>query len=274
MPLNENGLSVHPSTHKSHNMTSPRMGPERLEAGGWVQFSLDNIDRQQADLAAGERDQTLLTGMAVNYMTLGRARYLHALWFQSRSTRDAVKVARAAFQQATGCIEKCFRMAYDPTLPEYLGEQADWSCVTELDAIEGFTAALMASDFALARRFAPWPRRAPDNDPMDEAVCNYANALQAYLLNDSGTAAQLCRPNIDQFNPKKSTQRDYRMGYFTLSTALLGILEKNTVRFNGGLAAHLEFYEPGALYGEEYETSEEFICDHAVELANLGCGQG
>ena len=60
----------------------------------------------------------------------------------------------------------------------------------------------------------------------------------------------------------------------TLSMALLGIVEKNAVRFNGGLAGQLEFYEAGALHGEEHETSEEFICDHAVALANLGLWAG
>ncbi len=255
-------------------MSIPRIGPERQEVEGWIKFSLENLARQQKRMEADKRDQPLYARMAVNHMTLGRSCYLHGIWFQSRSTRDAVKEARAAFQNAAGCIEMSFRMAYDPTLPEYLGGKADWSCVMELDAIEGFTAALMASDFALARRFAPWPRRAPDNDPMDEEVCNYVDALQACLLNDPGTAAQLCRRNIDKITRKKSGQRDFRMNYHTLSTTLLGIVEKNTVRFNGGLAAQLEFYEPEAVHGEEEETSQEFICDHAVALANLGLWAG
>lgn len=255
-------------------MTPHRLGPDRKEIEAWIQFSLENMTRQQASIAVGERDQTLLTGMHVNCMTLGRSRYLHAIWFGDQSTRAAVKEARTAFQNAAQYVEMSFRMAYDPMLPEYLGDQANWSCVMELDAIEGFTAAFMAGDFALARRFAPWPRRSPDNDPMDAAVCNYVDALQAYLQNDPGAAAQFLHRNLDQFNPKKSGKRDFRMNYHTLSTALLGIVEKNTVRFNGGLAAQLEFYEPAALHGEEAETSQEFICDHAVALANLGLWAG
>ena len=65
-----------------------------------------------------------------------------------------------------------------------------------------------------------------------------------------------------------------RGGGHTLSIALLGIVEKNEVRFNGELAAQLEFYEPETTHGEEQDTSEEFISNHAVALANLGLWAG
>ena len=153
------------------------MGPDREEVESWIEISLEDIAKEQKNIDAGERDQAIYMGMYLDYMTLGRARYLHGLWFQSLSTRAAVKEARAAFQNAAGCIEMSFRMAYDPTLPEYLGDKADWARVMELDAIEGFNAALMASDFALARRFAPWPRPAPDGKRIGDEVCNYVDAL-------------------------------------------------------------------------------------------------
>ena len=121
--------------------------------------------------------------------------------------------------------------------------------------------------------------------PMDDEVCNYVDALQVCLLNDPGTAAQFCRRNIDKFKQRPSS-KDVRLNYdshradfarggdHTLSMVLLGIVEKNEVRFNGGLAAQLEFYEPEATHGEEQDTSEEFICDHAIALANLGMWAG
>ena len=145
----------------------------------------------------------------------------------------------------------------------------------ELDAIEGFNAALMATDFALARRFAPWPRRSPDDDPMDEEVCNYVDALQACLLNDPATATQLLHRNLDKFKQRPSS-KGFRLNYHTLSMTLLGIVEKNDVRFNGGLAAQLEFYERFeiGLNSENEDTSEEFICDQSVALANLGLWAG
>ncbi len=206
---------------------------------------------------------------------MGRSRYLHGVWFQSLSTRDAVKEARAAFQKAAECIEMSFRMAYDPTLAEYVGDQADWSCVMEAHGIDGFNAAFMASDFALARRFAPWPRRSPDNAPMDAEVCNYVDALQAYLLKDSGKASELLRRNLDKFK-KRPSSKGFRLNYHTLSMTLLGIVEKNDVRFNGGLAAQLEFYErfETGVNSENEDTAQEFICDDAVALANLGLWAG
>ena len=256
-------------------MTTPRMGPDREDVEWWLQFSLESIAKRQKKIEAGERDLAIYTGMYLSYMTLGRARYLHGIWFQSLSTRDAVKETRAAFHKAAECIEMSFRMAYDPTLPEYLGDHADWSCVMETDGFDGFTAAFMASDFALARRFAPWPRPAPDGKRMDAEVCNYVDALQACLLNDVGTATQLLHRNLDKFKQRPSS-KGFRLNYHTLSMTLLGIVEKNTVRFNGGLAAQLEFYERFeiGLNSENDGTSEEFICDHAVALANLGLWAG
>ena len=166
-------------------------------------------------------------------------------------------------------------MAYDPALPEYLGDQADWARVMETDALDGYTAAFMASDFALSRRFAPWPRRSPDNDPMDEEVCNYVDALQAYLLNNPTLAGQLLHRNLDKFK-KRPSSKGFRLNYHTLSMALVGIVEKNEVRFNGGLAAQLEFYErfETGVNSENEDTSEEFMCDQAVALANLGLWAG
>lgn len=256
-------------------MTTLRMGPERGEVDWWIQHSLETIAKRQKKIDAGERDQAFYTTMYLSYMTLGRARYLHGVWFQSQSTRAAVKEARAAFQKAAECIEMSFRMAYDPTLPEYVGDQADWGRVTETRAISGFNAAFMASDFALARRFAPWPRRSPDDDPMDEEVCNYVDTLQAYLLNDPATATQLLHRNLDKFKQRPSS-KGFRLNYHTLSMTLLGIVEKNDVRFNGGLAAQLEFYErfETGVNSENEDTSEEFICDSAVALANLGLWAG
>ena len=254
-------------------MTTPRMGPDREDAEWWIEGALEIIEERNKKIQSGKGTQGMYTGLYLSYMTLGRSRYLHGIWFRGQSTRDAVKEARAAFQQAAGCMEMSFRMAYDPTLPEYVGDQADWGDVTETLAISGFNAAFMASDFALARRFAPWPRSAPDGKRMDEEVCNYVDALQACLLNDPVTATQLLNRNLAKFKQRPSS-KGFRLNYHTLSMTLLGIVEKNTVRFNGGLAAQLEFYEPEATHGEEQDTSKEFICDHAVALANLGLWAG
>ncbi len=189
-------------------MATPRLGPDREGADWWIEMSLENIDHWQKEIHTGETaDQGTYTSMHLDYMCLGRARYLHGLWFQSLSTRAAVKEARAAFQKAAECIEMSFRMAYDPTLPEYLGDKSDWGRVSETRAISGFNAAFMASDFALARRFAPW-RPPPDGVRMDANVCNYVDALQAYLLNDSAEATRLLRANLKLFDQHKARLHD------------------------------------------------------------------
>lgn len=256
----------------NRRMTTPRMGPGREDLEWWIASGLADVEKRGGEIAAGQATQETYTGLYLDYMTLGRAYYLNGTWFLHRNT---VKEARASFQKAAECIEMSFRMAYDPTLPEYLGDHADWARVMETDALDGFTAAFMASDFALARRFAPWPRRSPGNIPMDEEVCSYANALQAYLLNDAGTATQLLRRNLDKFKQRPSS-KGVPLNYHTLSMALLGIVEKNETRFNGGLAAQLEFYErfETGVNSKNEDTAEEWICDQAVALANLGLWAG
>ncbi|MFW5443416.1 MAG: hypothetical protein ACKE51_03795, partial [Methylococcaceae bacterium] len=56
-----------------------------------------------------------------------------------------------------------------------------------------------------------------------------------------------------------------------LSLALYGILDKDPALFNEGLALQLQYYQVNA-QGESKDTSEEFVCDHAVALANLAIG--
>jgi len=54
---------------------------------------------------------------------------------------------------------------------------------------------------------------------------------------------------------------------------LLGIANQDGALFNKGLQMQLDFYQ-GDAQGELKDTDEEFICDYAVALANLGLHYG
>ena len=61
------------------------------------------------------------------------------------------------------------------------------------------------------------------------------------------------------------------MYYFTLHTALRGVVEQDANLLNTGLTAHLEFYVWMLRNnGSEIDRPANFICDTALALANLG----
>ena len=131
----------------------------------------------------------------------------------------------------------------------------------------------MAGDFDFAAELAGWFRNRPDGKLMDIEVNRYAHALKNALLDDFESARQLLNAQVDAYLAKPSKRRDYRMNYFTLSTALSGIVDKDATRLNEGLKKQLDFYESYA-QGEVKNTDEEFICDYAVALANVGIHHG
>lgn len=73
----------------------------------------------------------------------------------------------------------------------------------------------------------------------------------------------------DAYLGKPSKRDDYRKNYYTLGIALLGIVNQDGALFNKDLQMQLDFYQ-----GELKDTDEEFICDYAVALANLGLHYG
>jgi hypothetical protein len=79
-------------------------------------------------------------------------------------------------------VMKSFTMAYDESDPDYLGDEADLSCVLEDDFIEGANWALMSADFKLAAEVGSHYRTRPyakgeGKDTDEEFICDHAVAL-------------------------------------------------------------------------------------------------
>ncbi|BBA37464.1 uncharacterized protein sS8_5547 [Methylocaldum marinum] len=244
--------------------------PEQQQIDHWLKVARDGLTQTEEDFKSGFYEaenisiESVHTGTAMLYASLARAKFLNG---------DPIAEVRAEFANAARHILKSFRMAYDETDPDYQGEKADWTEVSELMAIDGFNFALMAADFDLAAELAGWFRDRPDGVRMDIEVNRYAHALKSVVLDDLPQARGLLSAQIDAYAAKPSKRNDYRKNYFTLSTALSGIADTNEARFNEGLAAQLKIYQSYAR-GEARNTDEEFICDHAVALANLGLRRG
>ncbi len=271
--------------------------PEQQQIDHWLnnsQYQIDRVWRLNREGFHEKNDVTLQTvyvSVALDHATLARAKFLNG---------DPIDEVREEFARAAKCVLKSFTMAYDESDPDYVGDrwparnphytghkgspvaakflspeygQVDWSSVAEIEFIEGINYALMAADFSLAEQLATWFQDSPDGSPMDIEVNRYAHALKHAILGGRTRAWLLLKEQREAYEARPSKRDDYRKNYYTLSTALFGIMDKNEALFNEGLAMQLAFYQDMA-QGEYKNTPMEFICDNAVALANLGIHHG
>jgi len=131
----------------------------------------------------------------------------------------------------------------------------------------------MADDFTLAKELAGRFRDRPDGVRMDIEVNHHMHAFKHILIGEWRQARKLLKTQRDAYLGKPSKRNDYRKNYYTMSTALLGIVNKDKTLFNEGLRMQLELYR-GQAQGELKDTTQEFVCDYAVALANLGLHHG
>jgi hypothetical protein len=243
--------------------------PEQQQIDHWLNNARYQIERTWRLNREGFHEkhgvslQCVHTAVAGDHASLARAKFLNG---------DPIAEVRAEFANAARHILKSFRMAYDETDPDYQGEKADLSAVSETIAIDGLNFALMAADFDLAVELGRGYRDSPDGFSLGLDVNRYVNALAFTVRDRLEDARQRLQAQFDDYArkpPKSAADRNYH----SLVTALSGILERDAARFNEGLAAQLKIYQSYAR-GEARNTDEEFICDHAVALANLGLRRG
>ena len=261
-------------------MSVPVHTPDQEQIDHWLKVAQEDLDETKEDLSSGfyEREdiplQMVYTGTAEDHARLARAKFLNG---------DPNGEVRAEFAEAARCVLKSFRMAYDPSDPDYVGDKpkpadridpgwghVDWSEVNELVFIKGAHWALMAADFGLARELAEIYRDPPDPAPDAEVILGHARLLAA-ALREAKPALQLARVQMEWCTSRKLTQA-YEENFCTMSRAVAGIVRGDAGEFNAGLAAQLEFYRTHL--DEERDTPLEFICDPAVALANLGLHRG
>jgi hypothetical protein len=243
--------------------------PDQEQIDHWLAVSMEGIDEKWRLYQSGfyEQENLPVQGMygtlSLLHASLARAKFLNG---------DPLEEVRAEFATAARHVMKSFTMAYDESDPDYQGEAADLSEVSETIAIGGFNYALMAADFELAAAIGRSYRNRPDGYMLGIDTNRYTNALAFTLQERLKEAKKLLDAQFADYAkrpPKSPADRNY----YTLINALYGILERNEQRFNEGLQAQLESYEEDAR-GELKNTDEEFICDYAVALANLGIHHG
>ena len=254
--------------------------PEQHQIDHWLKMAQKNIDFEFMDINSNfkrseENDlsvQSLYTSLASAYARLGRAQFLNG---------EPRQVFRASFVQAVRYIIKSFRMAYDKNDPDYVGDKeppndeteygyVDWTQVDENIFRAGINWALMGVDFDIARELAGLFRNAPDGGIESRIINRYAHALKFAVMGAKDPAKALLTKTLNEMRGKKP-RAAYKINFLTLSHTLYGIITADETLFNQGLDAHLSFYQSHAK-GEAKDTSEEFICDDAVALANLAIG--
>ena len=253
--------------------------------GEWEEHHLRSVQRKNKHLVTPNwyKDRNLplqahYSAQARNYAALARAQYLN---------NSPIEEIQHNFREAANNILKCFSMTYNVNDHDYLGDklspngagysgygEVDTSRVNEIQLIEGINYALMANDFTTAEQLAYWYQDSYDGHKMDLDVNRYAFAYKYVLLDKKDEAQALLQETIDDCIQNKPTHPG-DINFFTLSLTLQGIAMGSNKLFTEGLQQQLHFYEKTMTPSDDgWDTEEEFFCDHAIALANLGLRHG
>jgi hypothetical protein len=232
--------------------------PEQRQIKHWFSVANEWIPHWEHEIESGEADQATHLSIASNYASLARAKFLNG---------DPIDEVRVEFANAARHVMKNFTMAYDENDPDYQGEAADLSEVSESTGIEGMNWALMSANFELAAEVAGHYRTRPDGYMLDIDANRYANALALTLRDQPLPAMELITAQFEDYKKKPPKSAGDRH-YYSLLLSLFGILADERERFHEGIKLQLKSHAPYAR-GEAKDTDEEFICDHAVALVIL-----
>jgi hypothetical protein len=243
--------------------------PEQQQINHWLNNASYQIERVWRLNREGfhEKNNVSLQAVHVNvagdHASLARAKFLNG---------DPLEEVRPEFANAARHVMKNFAMAYDENDADYQGDAAKLNWVSETNGIEGMNWALMSADFNLAAEMAAHYRTRPDGDMLSLRSNRYANALALTIRNERQLALELLTTQFEDYK-KKPPKSPAARNYYSLILALFGILTQDRERFLEGVELQLKIYRSYAK-GEGKDTDEEFICDHAVALANLGIHHG
>jgi hypothetical protein len=237
--------------------------PDQHQIDHWFAFADKWIPNKLEKIASGRGNQGTHISLSGVYASLARAKFLNG---------DPLEEVRAEFANAARHVMKNFAMAYDESDPDYQGEAADLSEVSETIGIEGMNWALMSADWNLAAEMASHYRTRPDGDMLALDTNRYVNALALTIRDEREPALELLTAQFEDYKehpPKSPADRNY----YSMILALYGILVSEQEKFVEGLELQLKSYR-GYAKGEGKDTDEEFICDDAVALSNLGIHHG
>lgn len=243
--------------------------PDQEQIDHWLKVSRDSFARVEQNWKngfytdRGISPQTVFSGNAMDYASLGREQFLNG---------DSLEQVRDSYRKAGTSVLRAFKIIYDPTDEYYDAQTKSLDAVYETRFMEGAFYALIANDYSLAKELATIFQTHPKGPFMDPEVCDFCFGLKYTLLDDDQQALSILKPRLEKYL-KKPPKGGYKRNYYTLTTALTGILEKDDGQFNEGLEMQLKFYK-GQIPSEYKNLSYEFVCDDATALANLGLHRG
>lgn len=182
--------------------------------------------------------------------------------------------AIASYKMAAKLRAIPYHMSFNPDFKEFKGETNVEDGVTRTYEIELIEILLIINDNELTQKILPiLLTTEEDKREIDKCVFQYADALRFFVMGEPDKANQLLLSNLDYFTKKPPKGVNLFTNYFSLSTALWGIVKGDQATFNKGIDKQLDLYQKVAK-GENKDTSEEFICLHALALTKLAIKHG
>ncbi|WP_445364049.1 Imm49 family immunity protein [Microbulbifer sp. ANSA003] len=182
--------------------------------------------------------------------------------------------AIASYKMAAKLRTVPYHMSFNPDFKEFKGEESVEDGVNERYSIELINLLIIINDDSLTKHIIPFLLTTEsDKKAARKCILNYSDALRFFVMGEPDKADQLLISNLDDFTKKPPKGVNLFTNYFSLSTALWGIVKGDQATFNQGIEKQLDLYQKVAK-GENKDTSEEFICLHALALTKLAIKHG
>ena len=177
--------------------------------------------------------------------------------------------AIASYKMAAKYRTVPYHMAFNPDFKEFKGEDNVEDGVNERYTIELINLLNIIENDELTKNILPFLLiREKKKKVARKCILNYSDALRFFVMGEPDKADKLLISNLDDFTKKPPKGVNLFTNYFSLSTALWGIVKGDQATFNQGIEKQLALYRKVAK-GENKDTSEEFICLHALALTKL-----
>ncbi|TWU63810.1 hypothetical protein AYI74_17085 [Shewanella algae] len=244
----------------------PQLSAEQLATE--LQIDLDDIARIKALDDAGHYKNKKL-----EKYYWGRG-FDQASLAMSYALNQKFDEAKAAFKKAAEYQLRPLKMAFDPTDPEFIGENVVMGNEA-IDVASCFNCAMAAGELAIAKEACLlYPEGHFPGNPKPDTADDLVHALKAWFNGDHDKASAHCQKRLDEYTAKPSKKITFRSNYFTLHLALWGIIHKDALSFEDGIKRNLAIWHHGARYGEESGTTRGHYAEFAVALTNLGIHAG
>ncbi len=232
---------------ESSNKTEPQR-PEQQQIDDWLKSSQWSIDKIWNSFHNGSYEaegipiQMMYTSLANAHAELARVQCLNG---------EPHKVFRGSFSKAAGYTIKSFKMAYDQTDPDYIGDKelpdvsfsaygyVNWQSVSEPEFIKGIYYALMGADFEIARELAQLFRNPGDGVLCGKQTNRYAHALKFAVMGEKDAGKKLLKQTLNELESAELSLPDILE--LSENRPLYAILDNDEALFHRDEEPWLEF---------------------------------